>query len=305
MSPRMIMCFLVLLSACGTISTTQKRLAVLEFVDQGVGDKEASYFTDLIRGEALKQAPGYSIVTKENLLVLLEANHKTLSQCKQDCEIETGRYIGADVVVSGSVLRLGNEFKVFMKMHATAEARLLSTAEATSPQMEGLNEKVRLACVPLFTSLQISPVVPVAQKTAPLMASPQKDTRRLLGKPLMASPQKDTRRLLGKPCQKSTDCFDPAFCEGGKCLTAYGTQPTGFPCKEDFQCMGGAGRCAEGHCVNHEPLPAACPTGQTLNAFYNPPRCMPRQNLYGPCMVDDDCAEGRCYSELHCCSATW
>lgn len=312
MNPRLLVCLLAVLSACGTLPTaSQRRLAVLEFTNQDFSDQEASYLTDVVRGEALKQALGYDIVTKENLLVLLAANHKILDQCKQDCEVETGRFIGADLVVSGSVLRFGGDIKVVMKMHATAEARLLSTAEATSPQLEGLETSVRASLVSLFAPLRVERE-PVQQESAPPLR-PQQEPASIL----------EGSRSVGEACQKDTDCFGLRFCVKGKCADTeipqplrvpqkpapthkkspykWLSQPVGYPCEETLHCAGSHTECKGGICRDSpRPRPWVCPEGQTLNAFYNPPKCMPRQHQGGKCWTDDDCGEGRCNS-LHDC----
>src|SRR4051812_28874614 len=62
----------------------------------------ADYFTDQIREGALAavDARKLEVITRENLLVLLKASGKALEDCEGECEVETGKRIGADFVIS-------------------------------------------------------------------------------------------------------------------------------------------------------------------------------------------------------------
>lgn len=149
----LLVCLLAVPVQAYSDPTVQKRLAVLEFTGPGFNDPEIENLTDIVRDEARKQATGYSVMTRESLLVLLQTNGKKLAECQGECEVETGRLVGADVVVSGSVLRFAGDVKVSLKMHATASAEFLSMAEAVRPTFKGLDEATRTACSTLFFPL--------------------------------------------------------------------------------------------------------------------------------------------------------
>jgi len=60
-------------------------------------------------------------MTRENMMVLLKDMGK--KDCSEgDCEVETARNIGADFVVSGSVVRIDAAFVVTLKLHETKGA---------------------------------------------------------------------------------------------------------------------------------------------------------------------------------------
>ncbi len=94
---------LVLLGAGA--ARAQQSLAVLDFRDK-LGGKEvdAGYFADVVRSASLRALPGLRVITKENLVVLLQSTGKRLEDCEGECEVDTGRRIGADLVVSGDLL---------------------------------------------------------------------------------------------------------------------------------------------------------------------------------------------------------
>src|SRR4051812_22058741 len=83
-------------------------VAVLDFKrSAGFSVEDARYLTDVVRAALLQAAPRLSVMTRENLLVLLQASGKDLAECEGECEVDTGRRIGADAVVSGDVLKFG------------------------------------------------------------------------------------------------------------------------------------------------------------------------------------------------------
>ncbi len=129
-------------------------LAVLEIHSKLKGKEaeqiDAGYLTDVIRAVALK-APGVSVMTRENMLVLLGGS-KSLAECEGECEVETGRRLGADLVVSGEVLRYGSSFKLSLKMHETRDGRLLSAVQASGADADALEKSLRGAVTELMAN---------------------------------------------------------------------------------------------------------------------------------------------------------
>jgi hypothetical protein len=130
------------------------RLAVLELRNKLKGrDAEAldlSYFADLARGAALRAVPSAQVMTRENLLVLLQAQGKKLEDCEGQCDVETGRMIGADLVVSGEALRVGSAFKLDFKLHETRTGRLLAQAVASGRSADDLDIETQRTVLRLF-----------------------------------------------------------------------------------------------------------------------------------------------------------
>src|SRR5207302_41500 len=66
------------------------------------------------------------VMTRENLVVLLVNSGRSVSDCIDKCEIETGRLVGADFVLSGVILRFGDELRLSMRLHETRGGTLLA-----------------------------------------------------------------------------------------------------------------------------------------------------------------------------------
>ncbi|MCA1826899.1 MAG: DUF2380 domain-containing protein [Myxococcales bacterium] len=116
-------------------------LAVLEFRNKLAGAErkmvDVAYFSDQVRAASLKAAPSLRVITRENLLVLLQG--KPLEECEGECEVETGRRVGADYVVSGEALKVGSLYKLNLKLHDTHDGRLLSGGVVTGKSVEELD----------------------------------------------------------------------------------------------------------------------------------------------------------------------
>ena len=113
--------------------------------------EDVRYFTDVVRGATLKASPALQVMTRENLLVLLQATGKDASNCEGECEVDTGRRIGADLIVSGEILKVGSHFKLSLKLHETHEGRLLSTAVASGKSIDELDESAQAAAIELIS----------------------------------------------------------------------------------------------------------------------------------------------------------
>ncbi len=147
------------------------RLAVLELRGTAVSPDGLAYLGRRIRGQALRQLPSdWEVMTRENMLVLIDAAN---GECMREgeCEVETGRNIGADLVVSGEVVRFGGALRVTMALYDTHSGRLRRTAEAAARDESGLVSALPRACGELLAGLKEPPVVP-PQPVAPPPAPP-------------------------------------------------------------------------------------------------------------------------------------
>ena len=120
---------------------TSGKLAVLEFDDQLRGadrHTDRTYFSDAARAAAKRVAPGLFVMTRESVLTLLKANGKKLEDCVGNCEVETGRLLGADYVVSGRLTKMGKRFLLTLRLHATQSGELLNTGRAQGKTLEEL-----------------------------------------------------------------------------------------------------------------------------------------------------------------------
>lgn len=128
------------------------KLAVLDFKSftKELQAEQVRYFTDVVRDATVKTSPEVHVMTRENLLVLLQATGKDAANCEGECEVDTGRRIGADAVVSGEILKVGSRYKLSLKLHETKEGRLLSTAVASGKSIDELDEAAQVAAADLI-----------------------------------------------------------------------------------------------------------------------------------------------------------
>lgn len=128
------------------------KLAVLELRNftTDLTAQNAAYFTDLVRSAALRMQPGLEIMTRENLVVLLQASGKRLEECEGECEVDTGRRIGADRIVTGELQKVGSSFKMSLRLHDTHAGRLLSSHVASGKTVDELDAAAQKAAEQLF-----------------------------------------------------------------------------------------------------------------------------------------------------------
>lgn len=133
-------------------------LAVLEvhsFLDEAEQKSVPSqFFSDLVRGYAHNEAPDLKLMTRENILLLLPNGEKDLADCEAGCEVETGRRIGADLIITGELRRVGN-LNLQLRIHDTRTALLLQTALAEGKDAVELKRNVGAAVASLFSSLNL------------------------------------------------------------------------------------------------------------------------------------------------------
>jgi hypothetical protein len=125
----------------------------LEGADRNLVD--AAFLTDVVRQQALEAVPSLKLMTRENVLTLLEASGKKLEECEGECEVETGRRLGADLVVTGEVLRFGRGYRVNLRLHDTHTAQLLAAAVASGDTPEALEKDMARAVAKLMTPLSV------------------------------------------------------------------------------------------------------------------------------------------------------
>ena len=143
-------------------------VAVLEFRNKVKGGEvDAGYLADVVRTAALDAAPGVRVMTRENMVVLLQSTGKKLEECEGECEVDTGRRLGADLVVSGEALKFGSRYKLDLRMHETANGQLLSGAQASGKTLDELDDAIHEAVKKLFLPLASRPAPQAAARAAP------------------------------------------------------------------------------------------------------------------------------------------
>ena len=144
-----------LLPARAAVHTT---LAVLEFDNElkGADAKlvDRVYFSDQVRGAVREAVPGASVMTRENTVQLLKSFGKKLEDCTGECEVETGKLLQADHVVSGRLTKVGSRFKLTLRLHETGSGALVGSAVASGKSVEELDDETPKAVAHLLAPLQ-------------------------------------------------------------------------------------------------------------------------------------------------------
>lgn len=166
-----LLCLACLLPALAP-SAQAARLAVLEFKNTSpLTTAEVRYLAERVRAVAqARSSDALMLMTRANLQALLPPG-VDLAECEGECEIETGRAIGADFVVSGEVVTLGAGLRVVLNLHATAEGRQLAALHAGGTDVEALERDLVRTADRLFDALPgVRPTVQPAP--APTVAVP-------------------------------------------------------------------------------------------------------------------------------------
>ena len=218
-------------SANAQESAHGKLVAVLEFNTKLEGaEKKAvdtQYLADTVRAAILDTVPDLRVMTRENVMVLLEQNGKKLSDCEGECEVDTGRRLGADLVISGDLLKFGTAYKLNLKMHDTHGGRLLAGAQASGHTIDQLDastqEAVRKLLRPLNNDTSRSTPGAAAQ-TSPEVMLP-------IGPPPAPAAQKAAhppRLTIGTSSDKA---FDISVRAGKKVIACPARVTASTPCE--------------------------------------------------------------------------
>src|SRR5882762_6858447 len=104
---------------------------------------------------------GIRIISRENLLVLLQSSGKRIEDCEGECEVDTGKRIGADYVISGELVMVGSTVKASLRLHDTHEGTLLAAITASGRTPEELDKNLSDTMPKLLAPLKkIAPSAP-------------------------------------------------------------------------------------------------------------------------------------------------
>lgn len=152
-----------------------KKLAVLEFEVGKKVEVDRRFFSTRLQNSARKAAPQLFVMTRENIEGLLKASGTSLEECEGQCAVETGRKIGADLVVSGRISQVGSKLALQMQLHRTDTGELIAGEEAIGKGEDELLDASAAAAQRLLAPL--APVGAAAPATAAAPApAPKKAT---------------------------------------------------------------------------------------------------------------------------------
>jgi TolB-like protein len=149
------------LSAPEDAWAAKRKVAILELQNPaGLSDQEAAYLTDAVRLQAQKSLPAdqFQLMTRENILEYLPPG-TTLAQCEGNCEVETGRKVGADFVITGDIRKFGTQLKVGLRVHDTATGEMKAAEVGSGRTVDELEAPVKEAAAQLLDRLVGGPRV--------------------------------------------------------------------------------------------------------------------------------------------------
>lgn len=132
----------------------QERIAVLQMVNRaGFKADEVSYLTNSIRQTlSTKSGPRFLVMTQENILKLLPPDVK-LEDCVGECEVETGRTLGARYIVTGELIQFGEALRLNIRLHETTGGALLVAETAKGFNINEIETALERAAQVLYDKL--------------------------------------------------------------------------------------------------------------------------------------------------------
>ena len=135
------------------VASAVEPVAVLELSNQSkLPPATLDLLTDAIRSAALDVLPRgkYTVMTRENMLVMLEDMGIECSTIQGNCEVETGRNIGAKLIVAGSVADVEGTHIVSIKLYDCDTGNLLAAEKTQGRGQLALIDGVEKSARSLF-----------------------------------------------------------------------------------------------------------------------------------------------------------
>jgi hypothetical protein len=145
---------LILIFCHTTQAFAQLRVLVLQMqVEQPQDQKQlkhAKYLTELINSKViLLPQDQYIAITKENLTMLLPSE-KTLEECIGECEVNVGRIVGSQRVISSVLFDFNETVRLNIKLMNTQDGAILNTLNLKGKSILDLEEKINQRFMELF-----------------------------------------------------------------------------------------------------------------------------------------------------------
>ena len=133
------------------VAEKKLRIAVLELQGR-LGREELGVLSDQIRAGVVQgtQGQGFVVMSRENMAILLKDMGQDCETAQGECEVETGRNIGAAYVVSGSVVQMGGEWVCTVKVHDVTTGAFLRSAIVRGKVVMDMVERLPAVVAPLM-----------------------------------------------------------------------------------------------------------------------------------------------------------
>jgi hypothetical protein len=156
----------------------------------------------LVRGIIGDRVPTIFVMTRESTEEILAANGKTLTDCAGECEVQTGRLLGADYVVSGRFAVVGSRITLALRLHRTGDARLLGSEEALAYNIDQLVDQTEPTVIALIQ--HAAATARADQSEIPASKLARESAQRMAAKDYAAAIARAHAALNYKPTSKTT-----------------------------------------------------------------------------------------------------
>jgi hypothetical protein len=122
-----------------------QRVAVLELSGSSVSGEVRLQLSDALREGVITEVrgQGVGVMTRENMAVVMRDMGLDPTCVEAECEVETGRNIGARFVVSGAVTQVESAYVMTIKVHDTVSALVLDSRTTQASQQLALVDQAR------------------------------------------------------------------------------------------------------------------------------------------------------------------
>ena len=155
---------------CFSFIIAQETIAVVDFDGKGVSDTEASALTDRFASELFNLGI-YTLIERQRVGEILEEQGFQQSGCTTaECAVEVGQLLGSQLIISGSISKVGNVFSVSSRIISveTGEIYKMSNhdhqGEIGKLLMTGINIAVNKLISGEVPNLKTAPRIIVREK---------------------------------------------------------------------------------------------------------------------------------------------
>ena len=129
-----------------------KRVAVLEFRGVGVDNVVLLKLSDQTRLAALEvlDSSTYELMTRENMMQILSDMGKDASCLEGICEVDVGRNIGADFIVTGDLYYTEGVYYLTLKLYETSRGVLLAGKDIEAKSFGDLKSQTTTQALSIF-----------------------------------------------------------------------------------------------------------------------------------------------------------
>lgn len=157
----------------GIQQTGKKRIAVVDFVDlDGNPSKLGKYLAEELSVELTQSATGIEVVDRAHLQAILQ-EHKLKAEGLLDPETtkQLGLLAGVDILVTGSLIDVGDSMRVLAKALSTDSARIVAASSGSLPKTHEVLSLLAPAISTETISAPASPKGPGASQKQTTVAS--------------------------------------------------------------------------------------------------------------------------------------